>query len=376
MMLLEADGKRLLAEAGVPVPAGRVLRGWPADGAELPPGPWIVKAQVPTGGRAKAGGVRPADDVGALAVALRDMAGLAIAGHRPRGFLVEQRVAAAAELYLALLLEPATGGARWLVGREGGSEVERGAASLLRADAALDRAAVREAGLALTSRLEPGHAARLAALVPAVTQAFFERDALLVEINPLIVDRAGRAWAADAKVVVDDNALARQPAVRRMIAERPGDYPEAALKLAEGFDFVVVDPGGEIGLLTTGAGLSMMLIDEMRAQGLRPYNFCDIRSSRLKGDAARLARTLGWLREGPRVRVVLVNIFAGITDLAAFAALLIEAVRTTPGLPVVARLVGSGFEAARAAVAASGLAIRLHSELDEALAEAATIARC
>src|SRR6185436_6299764 len=113
---------------------------------------------------------------------------------------------------------------------------------------------------------------------------FFESEALLVEINPLFVRADGTWTAGDAKVVTDDNARERQPRLRTLVERRAATYPEVALKLAHGFDYVVVDPDGEIGLLTTGAGLSMMLIDELRAAGLRPYNFLDIRTGGLRGE--------------------------------------------------------------------------------------------
>ena len=132
---------------------------------------------------------------------------------------------------------------------------------------------------------------------------------------------------------------------------------------------MVVDPAGEIALLTTGAGLSMMLIDEMRGAGLKPYNFLDIRTGGLRGETKRLINVLQWMHEGPRVKVLLINIFAGITDLAEFSQLLVSALNAVPEfrVPVVARLVGNGMETARAVLAEAG--ITLHTDLDAALAE-------
>jgi succinyl-CoA synthetase beta subunit len=129
-----------------------------------------------------------------------------------------------------------------------------------------------------------------------------------------------------------------------------------------------VDPEGTIGLLTTGAGLSMMLIDELRAAGMKPYNFLDIRTGGLRGETTRLTQVLTWIGAGKNVKVLLVNIFAGITDLGEFARLLVEAIAAVPRLkvPVVARLVGNGLPAAREVLAAAGIA--LHTDLDEALA--------
>ena len=131
---------------------------------------------------------------------------------------------------------------------------------------------------------------------------------------------------------------------------------------------MVVDPEGEIGLLTTGAGLSMMLIDELRGRGLRPYNFLDVRTGGLRGDPRRLVDVLQWMTAATRLRVLLVNIFAGITDLAEFAGLLGQALDAVPSLrvPVVARLVGPGLEGARAQLAVRG--IDVETDLDLAVA--------
>jgi succinyl-CoA synthetase beta subunit len=188
---------------------------------------------------------------------------------------------------------------------------------------------------------------------------FMDAELSLLEINPLFV-RRDRSWiAGDAKVVTDDNALFRQPRLRALLASRAAAYPEAQRKQEHGCDYVVVDPDGEIGLLTTGAGLSMMLIDELRTTGLKPYNFLDVRTGGLRGDATRLVDVLTWIAAGRRVRVLLVNIFAGITDLGEFAQLLTEAFARTPQfkVPVVARLVGTRLEAAREFLAARNITV-------------------
>ena len=136
--------------------------------------------------------------------------------------------------------------------------------------------------------------------------------------------------AGDAKVVVDLNAVERQPRIAALIEARPDIYADANRKLREGFDYVELDPDGEIGLVTTGAGLSMMLIDELTARGMKPLNFCDIRTGQMRGSPARLIRVLEWITSRPSLRAVLVNIFAGITDLAEFGGLLATAMEQTP----------------------------------------------
>jgi len=202
-----------------------------------------------------------------------------------------------------------------------------------------------------------------------MAETFLQEEALLVEINPLFVYPDGRWVAGDAKVVTDDATLPRQPAQRALLQDAQAPYRETALKDVHGCDYVVVDPEGEIGLLTTGAGLSMMLIDEMRAAGLKPYNFLDIRTGGLRGETKRLVSVLNWMQEGRRVRVLLINIFAGITELGEFSRLLVSALKDVPAfdVPVVARLVGNGMDAARGVLAEAG--ITLHADLDEALTE-------
>jgi succinyl-CoA synthetase beta subunit len=131
---------------------------------------------------------------------------------------------------------------------------------------------------------------------------------------------------------------------------------------------VVVDPEGELGLLTTGAGLSMMLIDELRASGIRPYNFLDVRTGGLRGDATRLVQVLTWIAQGRNVACVLVNVFAGITNLGEFSRLLVEALGQAPALkvPVVTRLVGNALDDARKVLGEAGIAVE--PDLNAALA--------
>ena len=221
----------------------------------------------------------------------------------------------------------------------------------------------------LARELPPRVVAALGDAGVRLARAFVEHEALLLEVNPLFVHDDGRWTAGDVKMVIDDAALPRQPGLRALIERRSRAYPEAALRHEQGFDYVVVDPEGEIGLLTTGAGLSMMLIDELRAAGLKPYNFLDIRTGELRGDTRRLTRVLEWVSQGRRVRVLFVNIFAGITDLGEFSRLLVAALSEVPKLkvPVVARLIGNGLPAAREALAAAG--VPLYTDLDDAIAD-------
>jgi succinyl-CoA synthetase beta subunit len=199
---------------------------------------------------------------------------------------------------------------------------------------------------------------------------FLRHEATLLEVNPLFI-KPDESWiVGDVKLVIDDNAIPRQPAIRALLEQHPDIYPETARKLAHGFDYVEVDPEGEIGLVTTGAGLSMQLIDELKYARRRPLNFCDIRSGQFRGDPARLIAVMHWIAARPTVRVVLVNIFAGITDLAEFSRLLVQAASQVPELrvPIVARLIGRNFDDAISILSSSSLPVTVERDLDRAIA--------
>jgi succinyl-CoA synthetase beta subunit len=371
MYLLEHDAKVLAARHGIRIPEGALVDATtPLQESRLPPGPWIVKGQIAAGGRGKAGIIRKAATFAEVREISRSILGTVVKSKRVDSIRVEQQVSAADELYIGMLIDAAHGGVRLIVSEQGGMEVEALPAEAVRSETVVaERDAMLGAIERLTAGMAPHKASALRAAASDLSTLFLEREALLVEINPLFV-RSDATWiAGDAKIVTDDNALERQPALRELVEQRSGTYPEVALKLAHGFDYVVVDPDGEIGLLTTGAGLSMMLIDELRAAGLKPFNFLDIRTGGLRGETTRLVQVLQWIGEAPRVRVVLINIFAGITELGEFSRLLVSAIRQAPALkvPVVARLVGNGLPAARAVLSEAGIA--LHTDLDAALAD-------
>jgi succinyl-CoA synthetase beta subunit len=293
-----------------------------------------------------------------------------VKGRRVERVRVERCVGGAAELYIGLLLDAEGCGVRVIVSARGGMEIESVPAADIRSEVVrLDIIAIADSVARLAIGCAPAAAQALREAGAKLAHAFVGAELRLIEINPLFVTPDGGWLAGDAKVVADENALARQPALHELVKTQAAHYPEAAVKLEHGFDYVVVDADGEIGLLTTGAGLSMMLIDELRAKNLRPYNFLDVRTGGFRGDPARLVSVLKWISAGKRVRILLVNIFAGITDLGEFSRLLVEAMKQVPEfkVPVVARLAGNGLAAARETFAAAGIA--LYTDLDEAVAE-------
>ncbi|MBI3938213.1 MAG: hypothetical protein HY323_14640 [Betaproteobacteria bacterium] len=361
MYLLEHDAKELLAAHGIPLPLG-VLTDNTGALASLPPGPWVVKAQLAAGGRGKAGGIRKTATPDETRAAVADILRTRIRGLPVRSCRIEQQVNAAAEAYLSLMIDATRAGVRVLIAPRGGMEIEAmatGCGLLRSAVCDPDAPAVAACTRELCADLVPPLRTALAAAGASLAQPFFDYECTLLEINPLFVRPDGSWVAGDAKMITDDNALARQGALSQLLQQRADTYPEVALKRCYGCDYVVVDPDGEIGLLTTGAGLSMMLIDELRQSGLRPYNFLDVRTGGLRGDPARLVHVLNWIARGPRIRVILVNVFAGITDLGEFARLLLAALEQAPRLraPVVARLAGNGVETARSVLEAAGIAV-------------------
>lgn len=382
MLLLEHDGKQLLAARGIPVAPGVLLRSHAEVAtAQLPAGPWVVKAQVPVGGRGKAGGIRMADAPTEIASHLDAMLQGRIRGHRVQGCRVEQRIAGGREAYISLSVDPQAAGVRILMSAAGGVDIEalaRQPGALQAAVAAPDLASVTAAGRELAERLPESCRAPLRLAAERLAGAFFDMEALLLEVNPLFLRDDGTWMAGDAKIILDDNALARHEDLTAMVHARRDAYPEAEFKLVEDFDYVELDPRGEVGLVTTGAGLSMMLVDQMAEAGLRAFNFLDIRTGQMRGDPHRLLRVFECMRAGRDIKVLLVNVFAGITHLGEFSRLLVHALAQTPALreiPVVARLVGNGQEDARAILDGARAQVFLEEDLEAALARVGKLVR-
>jgi succinyl-CoA synthetase beta subunit len=372
VFLIEHHGKELLASHGIPIPAGTFLPvGADVRAGLVPDGPVMVKAQVVAGGRGKAGGVQRAGSLDEAARIVSRLSGSSLNSKPIHGFRVEQCIDFAHEGYLSYSVDAESTQIRVLMSAEGGVDVEVHAAGDggIRSALALPER-LAETAEALCTVLPESLRPTFAEAAPRLADIFLRYEATLLEINPLFV-RADGSWVAgDVKFVADDNAIVRQAVFQELLERHPDVYPESARKLTHGFDYVEIDPQGEIGLITTGAGLSMQLIDELKAQGRRPLNFCDIRSGQFRGDPARLIAVMRWIASRPTVRVVLVNIFAGITDLAEFAHLLVQAAGAVPDLrvPIVARLIGRNLDNARHILRASGLPVTLEPDLERAIA--------
>jgi succinyl-CoA synthetase beta subunit len=368
MMLLEHDAKELLAELGLPVPLGTLIR----RGNALPHvTQGVVKAQVPVGGRGKAGGIKLARNREALREAAAQVLGMEIKGHKVLAARLEGLVDFVQEAYLSFTLDAANAMVTVMMSPHGGVEVED---ESTREDLAvesvdLDPQAMLGAVQRLSARMPESLRTPMREAGERLVPAFFEHEALLLEINPLFVAADGSWTIGDTKLAIDENALERRPRLAAIIEQSPDLYREAALKLAQGFDYVELDPQGDIGLITTGAGLSMQLIDELVARGRSPYNFCDIRTGQFKGNPARLIQVIEWIAAGPNIRSVLINFFAGHTNLAEIAKLLILALDAVPQLnaPITARFIGNGLEEAVRIIADAGNPIAIETDLERAI---------
>jgi succinyl-CoA synthetase beta subunit len=370
MMLLEHDAKELLATDGIPVPVGMLAT--TADIA-LPASlgaAFMMKAQIPVGGRGKAGGIRRAESVAQLRHGLGELLGKTIKGQMVRACRIEQCVEGM-EHYLSVSLDPTQGRLRVLLSSRGGVDIEAHAqgGALHAADVAFNEREAIAAANRLADSIESPAREIIVHAAERLIAEFFAFEATLLEVNPLFIRPDGSWTAGDLKLVIDDNALVRQPRLCGLIRCRADAYPEMALKLNHGFDFVVVDPDGEIGLVTTGAGLSMQMIDELEERGHPAFNFCDIRTGQLRGDPTRLINVFQWIAAGRNVRSVLINFFAGITHLGEVAKLLVTALDAVPELrvPVTARLIGNGYDEAIAVFAAAGHPLRVEPDLDQAI---------
>ncbi|NEB30558.1 ADP-forming succinate--CoA ligase subunit beta [Streptomyces sp. SID14446] len=339
MDLYEHQARELLAEHGISVP--------PADITDSPRearaiarrlgGPAVVKAQVRTGGRGKAGGVRFAADPAEAELMTRRILGTDIKGHPVRTVMLAQPVDIDAEFYVAYVLDRTRGQFLAVLSTEGGTDIEEVAATRPEAvtrvpvDPTEGVTPATAAGIVRTAGLP----ARAADVLVRLWQVLIREDALLVEVNPLALTARGRLTALDAKITLDGNARFRQ--ARWGERDAPHDDPLEASAAARGLTYVKLD--GEVGVIGNGAGLVMSTLDVIAGCGARPANFLDIGG----GASARvMSDGLSVVLSDPDVKAVLVNVFGGITACDAVAEGIVTALDTVrPTKPIVVRLDGN-----------------------------------
>jgi succinyl-CoA synthetase beta subunit len=347
MDLYEHQARELFGEYGIPVPEAETAQtaAQARAAAERLGGRVVVKAQVKTGGRGKAGGVKLAADAAAAEVTARQILGMDIKGHTVRTVMIAQPVDIEAEFYVSYVLDRAAGVFLAIASAEGGMDIEEVAATRPEAVARIPVAPAE--GVTAAKAAEIAAAAGLpretAPVLQELWQILVREDALLVEVNPLVRTTAGDILALDGKVTLDDNARFRQARWGNDDATLHED-PLEAVAAAKGLNYVKLD--GTVGVIGNGAGLVMSSLDVVAGCGARPANFLDIGGG---ASAAVMADGLSVILSDRDVGSVLVNVFGGITACDAVAEGIVQAldsVRLTK--PLVVRLDGNNAARGRA----------------------------
>ena len=368
MKLHEYQAKELLREHGIPVPEGRVAR-TPEEARALAGQigcPVMIKAQVLVGGRGKAGGVKMAKDPAEAFSLAKAILGMKIKGIEVQQVLVARAVDITSEYYVSLTVDRVSKSIQCIASASGGMEIEEIAVKephkivrfTVDPEGGLERGAHFDA---LGRAFGGGPRAEQAwHIVSGMYRLFTGKDCSLVEINPCALTPAGSLVAADAKVILDDNALFRHPEMEscRSAEEYGADEMDAR---SQGLSYVEMD--GTIGCIVNGAGLAMATMDLIKYFGGSPANFLDVGGS---SNPEKVLHALRIISKNPRVTAILINIFGGITrcDDIARGILLAKEKLAIP-VPLTIRLIGTNEKEGRALLQGAG--VEAFTELTEAV---------
>jgi malate-CoA ligase subunit beta len=373
----EYQAKELLAGFGVPVPKGGVA--YSAEQAvyrasEIGGHRWVVKAQIHSGARGKAGGIKVCATDADVRQAAKDLLGKTLVtvqtgaeGLPVHRVLVEQALPIARELYVGLVLDRKRERIVVVAHPHGGMEIEeiaqREPAAILREEVepAAGMRAFQARELAFGLGLDPAQVGQTVTALLGAYRAFRELDATMVEINPLVVTSDGQVLALDVKMSFDDNALFRRPNVAEL-RDYAQEDPREAEAAEHGLNYVALD--GDIGCIINGAGLAMATMDMIKHAGGEPANFLDIGGG---ASPDRVAAAFRVVLADQKVRAILVNVFAGINRCDWVAEGVVQAVRAVQvPVPLVVRLAGTNVAEGRRILKESGLPIVAADTLSEA----------
>ncbi|MFJ3891965.1 ADP-forming succinate--CoA ligase subunit beta [Streptomyces sp. NPDC090083] len=346
MDLYEHQARQLFEDHGILVPRAEVTAS-SKEAREIARrlgGRVVVKAQVKTGGRGKAGGVKLVADPAAAELTARQILGMDIKGHTVGSVMLAQPVDIESEFYVSYVLDRAAGRFLAIASAEGGTEIEEVAArrpeavARIHIDPAEGVTSAKAAEIADAAGLPP----QTVDVLVRLWEVLVREDAVLVEVNPLVRTRQGQILALDGKVTLDDNARFRQS--RWGGEDSSHDDPLEAVAAAKGLNYVKLD--GEVGIIGNGAGLVMSTLDVVAGCGARPANFLDIGGG---ASAQVMADGLSVILSDPSVTSVFVNVFGGITACDAVADGIVRALETVElTKPLVVRLDGNNAARGRA----------------------------
>lgn len=343
MIVIENHAKKFLAQYGLQVPSGKTARTPQEvlDFAQELNNKCVIKALIPTGGRGKAGGIKVCSNPEQVKKAAKELLGHELLGHHISEVLVEEKFSIAREIYAGVVANTASDMIDIIVSFVGGVEIENTAQK--------DQSAI------LKMSVEPGDVLplyrvrqwlkqageqnldveALAKVLVQLYRAAIDIDAILLEINPLVVTSDGSFALLDCKCEVDDNAIARQPQLVEMYRASLSDRELRAKDL--GVSYVPLD--GDIGVITSGAGLGMATLDLLKQKGLSPANFLDTGGGI---SAALVQGSLQMIMEPPQVRGAIVNLYGGINRMVEAAKGIIAALNNISGnRPIVVKILGN-----------------------------------
>ena len=324
MKLLEYEAKYLLTDANIPIPNSLLIS--PSD---FIPVPLVLKSQVPTGGRGKAGGIIVVDNDNDLQLAVKKLLALDIKGFTPKSILAEEKLAIKKEFYLSILIDRQSAGIQIIAHIDGGIEVEENSHFKVWPIDEKNRAEQIGQELADYYKL-PNQTFILQDLIENLYECLIKNDATLIEINPLVLTVDNQLIAGDCKMSLDDAAAFRHD---WSFEEKPAET-----------NFVTINPNGNVATIANGAGLAMATVDAAFEAGLEPANFLDIGGG---ANEATLLKAFNRIVEYEHIRAVIINIFAGITRSDEVANAIVAAKKRIENLPpLFIRLAGTNYEAA------------------------------
>ena len=386
MDIHEYQAKELLSKFGVPIPRGGLAYS-PEQATyratEIGGSKWVVKAQIHSGARGKAGGIKVCTSDTEIERAAEAMLGKKLATHQtgPAGKLVsrlyiEEASDIAKEIYLAFVMDRATERIMVVASAAGGMEIEEISAkqpdTIIRVsvDPAVGMQQFQAREVAYGLGVDPEIINKLVPTILSCYRAFRDLDATMVEINPLVITKDKSLFALDAKMSFDDNALFRRPHIAEL-RDKSQEDPRETYASDRGLAYVGLD--GDIGCVVNGAGLAMATLDMIKLAGGEPANFLDIGGG---ASPERVAKSFKAVLKDKKVKALLLNVFAGINRCDWVAKGVVDAItELNIKMPVVVRLAGTNVEEGRRILDESGLTVITAETLAEAAQKAVAAAK-